>query len=102
LFMLPSIGLFLFRLAQGWALYGNRVACTRAERLGAMVAGLGLSHSIGVAVWQGLVIGRTAFRRTPKMENAPALVQGLLMARTEALLLAATWGAAIGVGIVHR
>jgi exo-beta-1,3-glucanase (GH17 family)/cellulose synthase/poly-beta-1,6-N-acetylglucosamine synthase-like glycosyltransferase len=102
LFMLPSIGLFVFRLAQGWALYGNRVACSRAERLGAMVAGLALSHSIGVAVWQGLLIGRTAFRRTPKMENAPALIQGLTMARTEALLLAGTWAALAGVAVVHR
>ncbi len=102
LFMLPSIGLFVFRLAQGWALYGNRVPCSRAERLGAMVAGLALSHSIGVAVWQGLLIGHTAFRRTPKMENAPALIQGLVMARTEALLLAATWAAMLGVALVHR
>jgi hypothetical protein len=36
------------------------------------------------------------------MEHAPALVQGLAMARTEAVLLAACWAALLGVGVVHR
>ncbi|HEY0418002.1 MAG TPA: glycosyltransferase, partial [Acetobacteraceae bacterium] len=63
LFMLPSLGLFAFRLAQGWALYRSRVPCGGAERLGAMVAGLALSHAIGVAVWKGLAVGRAPFLR---------------------------------------
>ncbi|MBN8891923.1 MAG: glycosyl transferase [Rhodospirillales bacterium 70-18] len=102
LFMLPSIGLFAFRLAQSWVLYGNRVGCGRADRLGAMVAGLALSHSIGLAVWKGLVIGSAPFLRTPKMKDAPALLQGLAMARWEALLLALTWAAMAGVAVVHH
>jgi hypothetical protein len=36
------------------------------------------------------------------MEHAPALIQGLAMARTEAVLLAACWAALLGVGVVHR
>jgi exo-beta-1,3-glucanase (GH17 family)/cellulose synthase/poly-beta-1,6-N-acetylglucosamine synthase-like glycosyltransferase len=102
LFMLPSIGLFLFKIVQILALYANRVPCGLADRLGAAVAGLALSHSIGKAVWKGLFTNRLPFLRTPKMKNAPALVQGLVMAREELVLLVLSWGALLGVGIGHH
>ena len=102
LFMLPSIGLFGFKLAQILALYRSRVDCGLADRLGAALAGLALSHTIGKAVWKGLVIRSAPFLRTPKMADAPALVSGLWMAREEALLLALNWAAMAGVAIAHR
>jgi hypothetical protein len=102
LFMLPSIGLFVFKIVQILALYANRVPCGLRDRLGAAVAGLALSHSIGKAVWKGLFTSRLPFLRTPKMNNAPALVQGLVMAREEFCLLALTWGALLGVGFGHH
>jgi exo-beta-1,3-glucanase (GH17 family)/cellulose synthase/poly-beta-1,6-N-acetylglucosamine synthase-like glycosyltransferase len=102
LFMLPSIGLFLFKIVQILALYANRVPCGFMDRIGAAVAGLALSHSIGKAVWKGLFTNRLPFLRTPKMKNAPALVQGLVMAREELVLLVLTWGALLGVGIGHH
>jgi exo-beta-1,3-glucanase (GH17 family)/cellulose synthase/poly-beta-1,6-N-acetylglucosamine synthase-like glycosyltransferase len=102
LFMLPSIGLFVFKIVQILALYANRVPCGFADRLGAAVTGLALSHSIGKAVWKGLFTNRLPFLRTPKMKNAPALVQGLVMAREEAVLLVLTWGALLGVGFGHH
>jgi exo-beta-1,3-glucanase (GH17 family)/cellulose synthase/poly-beta-1,6-N-acetylglucosamine synthase-like glycosyltransferase len=102
LFMLPSIGLFVFKIVQILALYANRVPCGLADRLGAAVAGLALSHSIGKAVWKGLFTNRLPFLRTPKMKNAPALVQGLVMAREEVVLLALTWAALLGVGFGHH
>ncbi|MBV9785038.1 MAG: glycosyltransferase [Acidisphaera sp.] len=102
LFMLPSIGLFAFKLAQIFALYRSRVACGWRDRLGAAVAGLALSHTIGRAVWKGLAVRHAAFLRTPKMCRAPALVQGLVMAREELGLLALTWAAMIGVGVAHH
>jgi hypothetical protein len=102
LFMLPSIGLFVFKIVQILALYANRVPCGLADRLGAAVAGLALSHSIGKAVWKGLFTNSLPFLRTPKMKNAPALVQGLVMAREEFLLLALTWAALLGVGFGHH
>ncbi|HQT60703.1 MAG TPA: glycosyltransferase [Acidiphilium sp.] len=102
LFMLPSIGLFAFKIVQIFALYAARVPCGRADRLGAAVAGLALSHSIGKAVWKGLFTDRLPFIRTAKMENAPALVQGLFMVREELVLLALTWGALLGVGFSHH
>jgi exo-beta-1,3-glucanase (GH17 family)/cellulose synthase/poly-beta-1,6-N-acetylglucosamine synthase-like glycosyltransferase len=102
LFMLPSIGLFVFKIFQILALYKARVACGFADRLGAAVAGLALSHSIGKAVWKGLFTNRLPFLRTPKMKNAPALIQGLVMAREEFFLLILTWAALLGVGIGHH
>ncbi len=102
LFMLPSIGLFFFKIVQILALYKNRVPCGFMDRIGAAVAGLALSHSIGKAVWKGLFTNKLPFLRTPKMNNAPALVQGLVMAREELVLLALTWGALLGVGFGHH
>lgn len=102
LFMLPGIGVFAFRLAQIFALYGSRVPCGRWDRLGAAIAGLALSHTIGRAVWKGLLVRRAPFLRTPKMADAPALVRGVAMARAEGALLALTWTAALGVGVAHH
>jgi len=102
LFMLPSIGLFIFKLVQIFSLYAKRVNCGWADRLGAAVAGLALSHTIGKAVWKGLLIRSAPFLRTPKMENAPALIQGLVMAREELVILIATWAALIGVACANH
>ncbi|MCK8783668.1 glycosyltransferase [Roseomonas sp. NAR14] len=102
LFMLPSIGLFGFKLFQILALYAARVPCGWRDRLGAAVAGLALTHTIGKAVLAGLFTKRAPFLRTPKMANAPALVQGLVMAREELALLVLCWAAAVGVTVVHQ
>jgi exo-beta-1,3-glucanase (GH17 family)/cellulose synthase/poly-beta-1,6-N-acetylglucosamine synthase-like glycosyltransferase len=99
LFMLPSIGLFVFKLVQIFSLYAKRVPCSLMDRLGAAVAGLALSHTIGKAVWKGLLIRSAPFLRTPKMADAPAFIQGLVMAREELVILILTWAAMIGVGI---
>jgi exo-beta-1,3-glucanase (GH17 family)/cellulose synthase/poly-beta-1,6-N-acetylglucosamine synthase-like glycosyltransferase len=102
LFMLPSVGLFAFKLFQIMALYAARVPCGWRDRLGAAAAGLALTHTIGKAVLAGIVTRRAPFLRTPKMKDAPALVQGLVMAREELVLLVLLWAAAIGVTLVHR
>ncbi|WP_424136472.1 glycosyltransferase [Roseomonas chloroacetimidivorans] len=102
LFMLPSLGLFAFKLLQIWMLYRARVACSPLDRLGAALGGLALTHTIGKAVWQGFYKRRAHFARTPKMENAPALVQGLLTARQEGIFLLLLWLAAAGITLAHR
>jgi hypothetical protein len=102
LFMLPSVLLFAFRLAQIVLLYDSRVPCGLADRMGAAVAGLALSPTIAIAVWQGLLTRRRPFCPTPKLVRAPALVQGLFMARRELWLLLLTWTAMAGVVAAHR
>ena len=102
LFHVPSIGLFFFKLIQIFALYGAKVPCGWRDRAGAAIAGLALSHTIGKAVWKGLFIRSAPFLRTPKMEDAPALLQGLVMAREELVLLCLSWTAMVAVGWVHH
>jgi len=102
LFMVPSIGLFFFKLAQIFSLYAAKVNCGWRDRAGAAIAGLALSHTIGKAVWKGLFIRSAPFLRTPKMEDAPALIQGLVMAREELVLLVLAWTAMVSVGWVHH
>ena len=102
LFMLPTIGLFGFKLAHLAALYRSRVPCGAADRWGAALAGLALSHTIAKAVWKGLLTRNCRFLRTPKMADAPALVQGLAMAMEEGVLLVLTWSALAAVAWAHR
>jgi hypothetical protein len=52
---------------------------------------------VGRAVWQGLFTSGKPFFRTPKCENRPAAIQGLLMAREEIGLLLALMISAVSV-----
>lgn len=91
LFMLPAIGLFVFKIVPF------------RGRVGAAVAGLAFSHSTGKAVWRGLFTSHLPPSRTPKMADAPVLARGLAMAREEVWILlliwGVIWGALLGVGI---
>jgi exo-beta-1,3-glucanase (GH17 family)/cellulose synthase/poly-beta-1,6-N-acetylglucosamine synthase-like glycosyltransferase len=102
LFMLPSIGLFVFKLIQLLAMYGKCVPCRLRDRVGAAVAGLALSHTIGRAVWKGMLIRNAPFLRTPKLRHSPALIQGLAMASEELTVLLLNWTAIAGVAWVYR
>jgi glycosyltransferase involved in cell wall biosynthesis len=104
LFMLPSIGLFMFKIVQLFVVYGHRAPCGFKDRAGAAVVGLALSHSIGKAVWRGLFTNHLhlPFLRTPKLADAPVLVQGLAVAREELWILLLSWGALLAVGIGHH
>ena len=89
-----------------WAYGAMRIVRANAAALfnpfNRELTGLALSHSIGKAVWKGLFSNSLPFLRTPKMKNAPAMIQGLVMAREEFVLLALTWAALLGVGIGHH
>jgi exo-beta-1,3-glucanase (GH17 family)/cellulose synthase/poly-beta-1,6-N-acetylglucosamine synthase-like glycosyltransferase len=70
LFVLPLLAFFGARLLVGPLLYIRCVPCGFADRLGAAVAGMALSHRIARGVWQGLRARRAVFEITPKA--APA------------------------------
>jgi hypothetical protein len=55
--------------------------------LGAAVAGMGLSHAVARAMWQGMFTSDKPFFRTPKCEGKTPVMQALLMAREEFTLL---------------
>jgi len=93
-FTLPPLALFLFKVLKLIYLYRTRVGASRGETFGAAWAGLALSHTIARAVVAGVWTKNLPFVRTPKCENRPRLVQGLLSAMEETVLGTLLVGAA--------
>jgi len=94
--------LFLFKLAKILHLYLTRVGANVRQAVGAVVAGLALAHTIGLAVIAGLFTRGMPFVRTPKRAARHALLQALFSdAREETLLMLALWLAAWGVARVQ-
>lgn len=86
-FLVPTLSVFVFKVVAGLWLYRARVKCGLRDRIGAAVAGMALTHAVGRAVWQGLFTSGKPFIRTPKCDDKPAAIQGLLMAQEEIGLL---------------
>ena len=84
--LLPALAVFVFRLIHFFWLYKVRVHCTLRQRIGAAIAGMALSHTIGKAILTGLVSSDKPFLRTPKCENQRAVIKGVLMAWEELLI----------------
>lgn len=101
LFLVPTLGLFVFKVAHSYVLYARRVPCSFAQRVGASVAGLALIFTVGRAMLYGIFTSKLPFIRTPKMENRPALIAGLTMAAEETVLFALLWAAAIAIWVVN-
>jgi len=76
------------------------VPCSLGQRIGAAIAGMSLTHTIALGVIRGLLTRNQPFLRTPKAEDKPALIQGLLMVREELIMLACLI-AAIAAIIYH-
>ncbi|MBS0223019.1 MAG: glycosyltransferase [Proteobacteria bacterium] len=94
-FILPTIGIFVFKLVYSFGLYADRVNCSFRQSLGASLAGLALTYTVGRAVLYGLATSRLPFMRTPKMDERATLGMALGMARGEAILMILLWGAAL-------
>jgi cellulose synthase/poly-beta-1,6-N-acetylglucosamine synthase-like glycosyltransferase/exo-beta-1,3-glucanase (GH17 family) len=102
LFVVPTIVVFAFKTVRFLMLYAKRVECDTWQRLGAGIAGLSLTYTIGRAVMQGFLTRRSQpFLRTPKCENAPALIQGIKMASHETVLFVVPLAAAIAVLVLQ-
>lgn len=99
-FLLPTLCVFVFKIAASFWLYEHRVRCSFVEKIGAAVAGMALTHTVGRAVWQGLFTSGRPFVRTPKCENQPRVVQALAMAREEVGLMLGLWSAATAIILV--
>jgi hypothetical protein len=90
LYLLPLIAFFTVRALLGPLLYWRRVRCSLRETVGAAIAGMGLSHAIGLGVFAGLAQRESVFEITGKgtaRANAAAAGRALGGAREEALLL---------------
>jgi cellulose synthase/poly-beta-1,6-N-acetylglucosamine synthase-like glycosyltransferase/exo-beta-1,3-glucanase (GH17 family) len=86
-FLLPTIGLFSFKVIRSLWLYQARVPCSIWQSIGASLAGLSLTHTVSKGVIQGLFINGKPFMRTPKYEKQGPLFTGLMTIRQELLLL---------------
>lgn len=93
-FIVPTIGIFVFKLVYSFGLYANRVNCSFRQSLGASLAGLALTYTVGRAVIYGLATSRLPFMRTPKMDERATLGMALGMARGELVLMLLLWLAA--------
>ena len=72
-FIAPTIGIFVFKLLYSFGLYFDRVRCTFRQSIGASLAGLALTYTVGRAVIYGLATSRLPFMRTPKMDERATL-----------------------------
>jgi hypothetical protein len=93
------LSLFTFKVGKIVYLYRTRVQATFAETVAAALAGFALSHTIAKAILWGIFTSDKPFYRTPKMAPKTALLQALINARQEVLLLLAFWAAIIGLHI---
>ncbi|HYM31490.1 MAG TPA: glycosyltransferase [Candidatus Cybelea sp.] len=101
LFLVPTLGVFAVKVLQFLWLYKARVDCTLRQRLGAGIAGLALTFTVGKAMLVGLCTSKIPFFRTPKCENQPALVQAVAMALEECLLAVLLWLAGVSIWNVY-
>ncbi|MCF7969788.1 MAG: glycosyltransferase [Methylococcaceae bacterium] len=92
-FILPTIGLFGFKLFRTIWLYHARVGCSTLQTLGAALAGLALTHTVAKGIWQGLFTSGRPFMRTPKFEKSRPFLAGLVTIKEELLLLILLWTA---------
>ena len=89
LFAVLPLTLFFFKLAKMFFLYRRRVAATVRQSIAAALAGLALSHTIALAIVQGLFTSGLPFFRTPKQANHTGVWRALADAREEVMFLVA-------------
>jgi exo-beta-1,3-glucanase (GH17 family)/cellulose synthase/poly-beta-1,6-N-acetylglucosamine synthase-like glycosyltransferase len=87
MFSVLPIALFIFKLVKLAHLYVSRVGANLRQTFAAALAGLALSHTIGIAVVKGLVTRTQPFIRTPKDARIHALGWAFAWASQELILL---------------
>jgi cellulose synthase/poly-beta-1,6-N-acetylglucosamine synthase-like glycosyltransferase len=97
IFIMPTVGVFVAKLIHQLFLYTTRVKCNWRQRIGASIAGMGLTYSIGRAMWAGVFTKTIPFLRTPKMADKAAWTHAFAMAREETVLMASQWICAVAI-----
>jgi hypothetical protein len=88
LYSVLPLSLFTFKLAKLMHLYRVRVGANLRQTIAAAVAGLALTHTIGLAAIKGLLTKSEPFFRTPKGGTTAGLWHALAAAREETLMMA--------------
>lgn len=86
-FLLPTIGLFSFKVIRSLWLYQARVPCSVWQSIGASLSGLALTHTVAKGTWQGLLTNGKPFMRTPKYEKQAPFLAGIVTIWQELFLL---------------
>lgn len=99
--IVPMLVASLFGLARTIWLYSALVPCSLRQRLGAAVAGLSLSYTIGRACLAGLFTSSRPFGRTPKDRSQLDLKKCLRDVREELLVFSLLWLAFLLMIVVY-
>jgi exo-beta-1,3-glucanase (GH17 family)/cellulose synthase/poly-beta-1,6-N-acetylglucosamine synthase-like glycosyltransferase len=97
IFAILPLALFVFKVGKLVYLYRTRVKANMVQTVAAAVAGLGLTHTIGLAIMTGFFVRSKPFFRTPKQAHKHALLTALNAAREEALMCFALCLAAFAI-----
>lgn len=89
MFSVLPLSLFTFKLIKLAHLYVSRVGANVRQAFAAALAGLALSHTIGLAVVKSMFTHDEPFFRTPKEPRPHALMEGFAGARQETCVLIA-------------
>ena len=87
MFSVLPLALFTFKLVKLAHLYVSRVGANIRQTIAAALAGLALSHTIGVAIVKGVVTRNEPFFRTPKGTRPHALTRAIADAAQESAIL---------------
>jgi hypothetical protein len=94
--------LFLVKVMKTLWLHAAKTRRGLGAAVAASVAGMGLSLTVGRAVWSGLFTSSQPFLRTPKREGSAAVVEALASVRVELTLFLCGAAAAAAVARVSQ
>ncbi len=83
-------------------LYRSRVKANLRQTFAAAIAGLALSHTVGLATLRGLFTDDMPFVRTPKCVRPSAVLQALTAVREELLMLISLCLAVLMLNMIPR
>jgi len=101
IFVLATLFSFGFRVFKTAYLYHFTIGVTARETLGAIIAGMGLCHTVGKAVVLGVFTRNKPFFRTPKCQNRPHIARAIAAASDETALMLGLWTMSLGVALTQ-
>lgn len=102
MFSVLPLSLFVFKLSKMVYLYRSRVKANLRQTVAAAIAGLALSHTVGLATLKGLFTDDMPFVRTPKLVKPSAVLQALAAVREESLMLISLLSVVLMLTLVPR
>lgn len=102
IFALLPLSLFCFKIAKIIYLYRTTVNASMKHTISAAWAGLALSHTVAVAIMQGVFTRDMPFFRTPKLKSPSRLLKAIVDVRWEIVFALGLWASAYGVYIVQE